>query len=240
MTQVRILQDSDAIANAAAQIIIDIGLRSIAKHGRFSLVLSGGSTPQSLYRVLATADLATQIQWSAVHVFWGDERCVPSDHADSNYRMAKEMLLDHVNVLPENIYRIKGEIDANQAAIEYEEILRNYFGSNPPNFDALLLGMGTDGHTASLFPNSRALDESQRWVVGNYVASKQTWRVTLTSVAINAASNVIFLVTGDDKAESVWQVIKGSYQPRVLPSQLVKPSPGNLLWMLDEAAAARL
>lgn len=240
MSDLRILPDSAAIAEAAAQIVTDLAQKAIERQGRFSLALSGGSTPRALYQLLATELYASQMQWDKVHIFWGDERCVEPDHDDSNYRMAKEVLLDPMSLPPENIHRIKGEIDPQQAASEYETVLHEYFGSDEPRFDGLLLGMGDDGHTASLFPHTTALNETERWVVGNFIASKQVWRITLTATAINAASNVLFLVSGGRKAERLKQVLKASYQPDKLPSQLIKPRNGNLIWLVDQAAAAGL
>lgn len=240
MSDIRILPDSAAIAETAAGIVSDLARKAVEQRGRFSLVLSGGSTPRALYERLGSEPYVRQIQWDKVHIFWGDERCVEPDHAESNYRMAKEALLDHAELLPENVHRIKGEIAPDQAASEYEAVLKDYFGGDEPRFDVLLLGMGDDGHTASLFPHTVALIEVEKWVVGNYIASKQVWRVTLTAPAINAAANVIFLVSGTSKAERLRQVIKGSYQPDELPSQLIKPRNGSLIWLVDQSAAAGL
>jgi 6-phosphogluconolactonase len=240
MSDLRILPDSAAIAEAAAQIVTDLAQEAIERQGRFSLALSGGSTPRVLYERLAAEPYASQMQWDKVHIFWGDERCVAPEHLDSNYRMAKEALLDPVQMPAENIHRIKGEIDQQQAAEEYEAVLRDYFGGDDPRFDMLLLGMGDDGHTASLFPHTAALNETERWVVGNFIASKQVWRITLTATAINAASNVLFLVSGGSKAERLKQILKGSNQPDELPSQLIQPRNGNLIWLVDQAAAVAL
>lgn len=237
MNEIRVLADADAIARAAADYIRDLAAQSIQAHDRFSLALSGGSTPRKLYQLLAQQ---TGIDWRHVHIFWGDERCVASDHVDSNYRMAKESLLDHVPIPGEQIHRMKGELDPAHAAAEYEHILRDHFGQSQPRFDLVLLGMGDDGHTASLFPHTAALSETQRWVVGNFAEAKQTWRITLTAIAINAAQNVMFLVSGIDKAERLRQVLKGPYSPDELPSQLIKPVDGKLIWMVDSPAASLL
>jgi 6-phosphogluconolactonase len=203
--------------------------------------LSGGSTPRALFRLLANPDFAPRIDWSRVHIFWGDERCVPPDHQDSNYGMARETLLDHVPLPEDNICRIRGEIDPQQAAAEYEQVLRIFFSNaDTPRFDLLLQGMGDDGHTASLFAGTQALYERTRWVIENYVPKLEMWRITLTVGAINAAAHVIFLVTGQNKAATLREVLNGPHQPEYYPSQLVQPADGELIWMADAAAAARL
>lgn len=237
MNEILIFADADAIASAASEYINELAARSTQSNGHFSIVLSGGSTPRKLYAMLAEQ---TGIDWKKVHIFWGDERCVAPDHSDSNYRMAKESLLDHVPIPHEHIHRMKGELEPEQAATEYEHILHNYFGKRQPGFDLVLLGMGDDGHTASLFPHTTALSEARRWVVANYVSVKQVWRITLTAAAINAAQNVVFLVSGSDKTERLRQVLKGTYSTDELPSQLIKPVDGKLIWMVDTGAASLL
>jgi 6-phosphogluconolactonase len=240
MNQIRIFADSEALARAAADTVADLAAQSITLQSRFSIALSGGSTPQKLHTLLATEPLSSNIDWVHVHVFWGDERCVPPDDADSNYGAAKEVLLDHVPLPSENIHRIKGELNPKEAADEYEQVLHNHFTGDLPYLDLVLLGMGDDGHTASLFPHTSALNENRKWVVDNYVPSKQVTRITLTPLAINAARNILFLVSGSNKAERVHQVLKGVYNPLELPSQFIKPIKGNLFWMLDAAAGALL
>jgi 6-phosphogluconolactonase len=238
---VKVYPDAEAVTRAAADQFVGLARDAIRARGRFSVVLSGGSTPQALYALLAADEFASRIEWPLVYVFWGDERCVPPDHPDSNYRMAKESLLGAVPLPPENILRMRGETDPSLAADEYEQILRTFFqGAKLPRFDLIWLGMGDDGHTASLFPGTPALVERTRWVVENYVEARQSWRITLTTVAINAAETIIFLVSGASKAERFREVLKGPYQPHVLPSQLVKPLDGQLFWMVDRAAAALL
>jgi 6-phosphogluconolactonase len=237
MTELRSFPNMDSLADGAAEHLITLAASAIAEHGRFSIALSGGSTPKTLYERLATPPYAQRIDWSKTHVFWGDERCVPPDHVDSCYRMAREALLDHVPLPPENIYRIEGEGPPQEAASGYERILHTYFGDNTPRFDLILLGMGDDGHTASLFPGTTALHEEKRWVIENYVEAKQMWRVTLTKTAINAAANVMFLVAGAGKAERLRDVLQGGYDPYRLPSQMVKPEAGSLMWFVDQDAA---
>jgi 6-phosphogluconolactonase len=224
------------LALAAAQWVVQtIQARlQVAKH--FSLVLSGGSTPQALYRQLANFPYATEIDWTRLHVFWGDERCVPPNHPQSNYRMAYQALLDHVPVPREHIHRMRGEQPPEEAAKAYAQELAQFFSERQPQFDLVLLGIGADGHTASLFPHSAALKEDQRWVVANYAPSQASWRITLTIPALNAARQVAFLVSGADKANTLQRVLEGPYQPDELPAQFIQPA----VWMVDAAAASLL
>lgn len=195
-----------------------------------------------MYAHLATSELAAQVDWPSVHVFWGDERCVPPDHLDSNYGMARQTLLDHVPIPAQNIHRIRGELEPEDAAAEYELTLREFFPPPPegvaPTFDLVLLGMGADGHTASLFPCGEVLEEQTRWVVAHYVDKARAWRVTLTAAAINAATQVTFIVSGASRAETVRIVLAGPHQPDLLPAQIIRPAKGSLLWLVDAAAAA--
>ncbi len=247
MGTVQTFVDPAALTEAAALAIVDRAGQTVAARGRFSIVLSGGSTPRTLYERLAQDDLAARVDWRAVHVFWGDERAVPPDHADSNYRMAREALLDHVALPAQNIHRMGGELFPETAAAEYETVLHAYFGQAamdgqplPARFDLVLLGMGDDGHTASLFPGAAAIHEDRRWVTATYVDKLGAWRISLTPVAINAAAEIMLIVTGASKAERLQQVLAGPYQPDVLPAQIVNPAQGHLLWLVDEAAAGRL
>lgn len=230
---VQILLNANDLARRAAELIVRAAQQTDA---RFSVALSGGSTPERLYALLAVPEFASQIVWSRVHIFWGDERCVPPDHPDSNYRMARETLLGRVPIPPENVHRIVGELDPPQAAALYEQHLQTFLGDKP-RFDLILLGMGNDGHTASLFPHTPALHEQTRWVVANHAPAQPSWRVTLTPLAINAAAQVVFLVAGSEKAETLRRVLNGPYIPDELPAQLVQPSNGELTWMVDRAAA---
>lgn len=241
MNKIEIHADLNTLAYAVAERIVTLAAGAIEAHGQFSIGLSGGSTPRSLYSLLATEEFRARIDWSCVHVFWGDERCVPPDHPDSNYRMAYSALLNHVPVVEANIHRIYGESDPSQAAAQYERVLREYFGAQghfTARFDLLLQGMGADGHTASLFPDTAAIHERPWWVVENYVSKLDAWRITLTPEAINAAANVIFMVAGADKAETLREVLHGPYIPDKYPAQLVRPENGQVEWMVDAAAAA--
>ena len=239
---IRIFSDSADLTQATAEHITGLAAASIDQHGRFSLVLSGGSTPRGLYALLASETFADRIDWPRVFVFWGDERCVPPDDADSNYLMARETLLDHVPLPPENIHRIAGEIDPQSAAEAYEHRLRDFFAPTHtrPRFDLVLLGMGGDGHTASLFPGTAALDETTRWVVANFVPRLDTWRITLTLPALNSAANVLFLVTGSDKSDRLAEVLEPAASATAYPAQRIRPDDGQVQWMVDRAAAARL
>jgi 6-phosphogluconolactonase len=238
-TEVKVVDDLEQLAKTAAEYIIDQCHKAISLNNRFSIALSGGSTPKPLFELLTKSGYRERIDWSKVHIFWGDERCVPPEDSESNYRMARETLLDHVLLPPDHVYRIRGEADPAAAAAEYEQQVTAFFGDSEPRLDLILLGMGDDGHTASLFPGTPALDETQRWVIPNYVEGKKMWRITFTVRAINAARNVVFLVSGSGKAERLREVLRGPRQPHQLPSQLVNPTDGDLTWLVDKAAAAR-
>jgi 6-phosphogluconolactonase len=239
MSEILILPDTFSVAVRAAQMLVKAASKKIARSGNFSLVLSGGSTPKTLYELLATSEYKDELNWEAIHVFWGDERCVPPESSDSNYRMAKDTLLDHVGLIPSNIYRIKGEILPQEASIEYETLLRQHYAKFGA-FDLVLLGMGQDGHTASLFPHSSALKEQVRWAVSNEVDNKLPRRITLTAAAINMAADIIFLVAGESKADPLYHVLRGNYDPDNLPAQLINPTTGKLTWLIDAAAGKQL
>ncbi len=248
---VEVYPDAVSLARAAVEHFVALAAEAISTRGRFAVALAGGSTPRATYRLLAADEFAARVDWRHVHVFWGDERCVPPDHPDSNYRMARQTLLDAVPLPADNVHRIQGEMEPTRAAAQYERTLRAFFSSSaggrdagneetPARFDLVLLGMGGDGHTASLFPGTMAIGEQTRWVVAHHVEKLSAWRVTLTPVAINAAANVTFLVSGAGKAERLQQVLAGPYRPDVLPAQIVRPGRGRLRWLVDAAAAALL
>jgi len=211
--------------------------------GVFRVALSGGSTPRPVYQLLAASPYREQVDWSQVQFYWGDERNVGPDSPESNYRMAKEALLDHVPVRPEHVHRIRGELAASEAAAEYEQVLLRTLNLAPdafPRFDLIQLGMGPDGHTASLFPHTSALHVRDRLVVANPVPELQAERITLTVPTLNAAAAIVFLVAGADKADALAAVLQGPEQPEEYPSQLIAPMNGTLTWMVDRAAAAKL
>ncbi|HZH32461.1 MAG TPA: 6-phosphogluconolactonase [Pyrinomonadaceae bacterium] len=239
---IQIFADAGEVARAAALRFVELARASINTNGRFSVALAGGSTPKRIYELLAGSEFAAQLYWPGVHVFFGDERSVPPDDADSNYRMANEALLSRVALPEENVHRMRGEGDAVANARLYEDELRGYFGddANWPEFDLVMLGMGDDGHTASLFPGTRALDANAAWVTANWVDKFDAYRVTLTAQAINHARHVMFIVTGAGKAARLQEVLYGSPDTQRLPSQLIQPRAGALTWFIDEAAAAKL
>ena len=234
---VHVYSSSEELSRAAAREFAAGAEEAIEERGRFAVVLAGGSTPETLYGILAR-DYSDRIDWSKVYVFFGDERAVPPHHEDSNLKMASEVLLDHVPVA--NVHRIKGELSPEEAAEAYEEELRTFFQTEDvPRFDLILLGLGADGHTASLFPWTPALEVQDRWVVANPVPRLDTTRITLTVPVINAALAVYFLVEGEDKAEAVREVLEGDADPRAYPAKLIQP-PGGSEWMLDRSAASLL
>ena len=243
MTSIRVYEDKAGLARAAAAHVVDCYRAAMAQHGDFTLVLSGGSTPRALFQLLADPANASEIDWANVMVFWGDERSVPPDHAESNYRMAKETLLDHVPLPENNIYRIPAEQPPAQAAQAYDETLRQFFASRAgaAYFDLILLGMGDDGHTASLFPHTAALKRDgtpggcQSGAATGYLA-----HYTLTYPAINSAAHIAFLVSGAGKAPRLKTVLEGPVQQDELPSQGIQPINGDLVWLVDEDAAAQL
>jgi 6-phosphogluconolactonase len=241
MADITVYPDHLSLVDGAAALIAGLAVESIAAHGRFTIALSGGSTPRPIYARLAAADHAEHIDWGKVHAFFSDERCVPPEDAASNYHMARAALLDHVPLPPGNIHRLRGEDDPAQAALAYEQDLQGLFRTSMvPAFDLICLGMGDDGHTASLFPGTAALREHERWVVAQYVAVALAWRVTFTAMLINAARHVVFLVEGAGKSETLWRVLAGPYRPDVLPAQLIQPLNGQTHWLVDAAAATRI
>jgi 6-phosphogluconolactonase len=238
---IRIYPDAQAIARAAAELIAESAGTAINAKGIFSLVLSGGSTPKLLYALLAQEPFRSQIDWKSVEIYFGDERTVPPDHADSNYRMANDALLSHVPIKPENIHRMRGEIDPNEAAIEYGRLLKTKFGEGGP--DLTFLGMGDDGHTASLFPHTPLLNETHHRCAAQFVEKSTTgatWRITLTAPFIKRSQTVAMLITGASKAARLDEVLHGPRDPMRLPVQLIAPTSGALIWMVDEAAASEL
>ena len=244
--EVRILPDAAAVTRRAAEFFVQAAQEAVVTSDSFTVALSGGSTPKNLYSLLADdAGLRAQLPWEKMHFFFGDERHVPPDHPDSNFRMANEALFAKALVKPSRITRIKGEYaDAEKAALEYEQALRGYFimeAGALPRFDLVLLGMGDEGHTLSLFPGTKALHApADRIVVRNWVGKLYTERITLTASAVNQANRVIFLVTRADKAPALKAVLEGPYEPEQLPAQLIQPAHGKLLWLVDKAAGALL
>ncbi|HYX89985.1 MAG TPA: 6-phosphogluconolactonase [Myxococcaceae bacterium] len=243
---VRRVADEETLAQTAAGEFVQSATRAVAARGLFTVALSGGSTPRRLYRLLSDvkAPFRGQVPWERVHVFFGDERHVPPDHPDSNYRMAHEVLLAHVPTA--SVHRMRGEEpDPASAAASYEQELRRFFelgapGVAPPQFDLVLLGLGPDGHTASLFPGSEALEERRRWAVAVFVERIGAQRISLTFPVLNRAREVLFLVSGSEKAEALARVLAPGPGVELPPASRVRPEAGALVWMVDRAACARL
>lgn len=247
MDNVQIVTNSDQFMETAVDMILRAASAACRARGRFSLVLSGGHTPQPIYKRLASPALANRIQWDCIHLFWGDERAVPADDELSNVNMVRQSLLNNIPIPAENIHPPRGDIDPRLAAWLYEEDLRAFFKDQPdaqgnqPNLDLVLLGLGDDGHTASLFPGSPALCETERWVVAvehNTPPPPLVPRLTLTLPVINAAKQVIFLVSGESKANILADVFSETCEG--LPAQMVKPANGQLFWLVDQAAASKI
>ncbi len=241
--EIKIYDDRQSLSASAAERWLSLYRESIAKHGVFHVALAGGSTPRQLYQLLTRPDISQQVEWQRVHIYFGDERAVPPDHPDSNFRMAKEALLDHVPIPRANIYRIETERgDMREAALHYEQLLVNNLPETEegvPQFDLVLLGIGPDGHTASLFPDTDILQQQERYVDAVYVKQKSTWRVSITFPVINHARHVLFLVAGADKQAVVQQILSDSqYSPR-LPVQMLKPA-GQVEMYLDSDAAGQV
>lgn len=243
-SELRILENGDELAREAADFVAWAGEQAVRNAGTFRLALSGGSTPKALYALLAGPDFARRFDWSRAMIFFGDERCVPPDHADSNFRMADETLFKPLKLAGDRIFRMRGEDDSEQAARQYEDGIRKAFGTPAPawpRFDLILLGLGDDGHTASLFPRTPALGERQRLVVPNQAPQGARQRLTFTVPLINQAHAVVFLVSGRSKAPALKTVLEDrTADSNTCPARLIQPEKGRLIWFLDHAAAAEL
>ena len=233
-------EDREALARAVATLFADQALKSVDVRGCFSVLLAGGETPRRAYQLLAQEPYLGRIPWRDVHFFWGDERCVPSDDPRSNQLMVRTALLDHLPVCPDQIHPIACNETPQQSADLYEAELRGYFDNAPLTFDLALLGLGNDGHTASLFPGSTALDEHRRWTAVTHRAGEDFSRVTLTAPLLNQAALVLFMVTGSAKARVLKAIMGGGNEHPMLPAQLVRPLSGDLRWFVDREAASML
>ncbi len=234
-----------ATARAGAQLFTDAAVKAASARGLARVAISGGTTPKTMFGLLANPaePFLKQVPWDKLELYWVDERCVPPDNAESNYRMTNEAMLSKVPLVAERVHRMEGELAPEVAAARYESTIRNSFkleGAETPTFDLVLLGMGDDGHTASLFPHTEALNEMSHIVVPNHVPQKDTWRITLTWPVINQGREVAFLIEGAGKTQVLHDVFLGPYQPEVHPSQLIRPASGQLTLLLDAAAAAKL
>jgi len=237
--------NADGVARASARKVAERIQQAVATRGVARMAISGGSTPQATFKLLAdpTQPFLATIPWDKLQLYWVDERCVPPDHPESNYGVCRELLLSKVPIPAGNVHRMEGELNPEEAASRYESVLRNTMkleGAESPAFDMIGMGMGDDGHTASLFPHTDGLNEIGRLAIANHVPQKDTWRISLTWPVINQGVEVVFEITGANKADVLAEVLTGPRDPERLPSQLIRPSNGKLLFLLDEAAAAKL
>ena len=239
---VAIYPDIDTLSQEAARYVVRVASEAITTHGRFTLVLAGGTTPKKLYGLLASEPYREQIDWALTEIFWSDERCVPPDSEDSNYHLAQQVLLGQIPIPAEQIHRMPADADDRDlASLTYTQEIQRVFGTNGvPSFDLIQLGMGPEGHTASLFPHQASLHEQTRLVIPVSVPKPPPPRLTFTPPLLNAASHVLFLVTGQDKADALQAVLEGAYNPDEYPAQIIRPPKGEVTWMLDPAAASKL
>jgi len=235
-----LLSDPEEVGLRAASIFRDLSKIAVASKGRFNVAVSGGSTPLRLYEILGST-LRKDVPWDRTEIFWADERCVPPDHGDSNYKGVQDALLSRIDIPAANIHRIKGEMSSEEGAREYEEELKRYFtNSGSYAFDLVILGLGEDGHTASLFPESAALAEKERFAINVYVEKLRSWRITLTIPVLNNSSNILFLVTGLRKACILKEILGGSGNSQKYPAGLISPVAGEVTWLIDKEASSRL
>lgn len=235
-----IKKNSDELSFDFAVWIADYIGKKLQYQPRFTIVLAGGNTPKKLYQLLATEEFKNKIDWSKLHFFWGDERYVSFIDEKNNAKMVFDNLLNHVTVAKENIHIIQTDIEPELSAIAYEKLLHEYFPDNNKTFDLVLLGMGDNAHTLSLFPGYEVVQEKKRWVQSFYLEEQKMVRITLTASVVNAAGCIVFLVNGSDKAAAVQHVLAGEHEPDLYPSQVIQPFNGELYWWIDEAAAADL
>jgi len=245
--ELHVFKDAEELSNAVARWIADRISETLSKKDRFTIALSGGSTPQRLHKILAASPYKEQIDWSKLHIFWGDERAVPFEDSRNNAKMAYDTLLNFVPVPASQVHVMRTDIPADQSALEYEAILHQYFSLPTDNslltthsFDLVLLGMGDDGHTLSLFPGTEVVHEEKAWVLAFFLKAQDMQRITLTKTIVNRSSAVAFLTTGAGKAHALKEVLQGAYNPDLYPSQEIKLPAGELHWFVDEAAAANL
>jgi 6-phosphogluconolactonase len=239
--QLHISKNLNDLTREYIQWLINYIKDTLKTKERFTIALSGGSTPQKLFELLSVSPFKEQIDWQSMHVFWGDERAVPFDDPRNNGKMAYDILLKNVPIPDTQVHYMQTNIPPEASADEYEKILHEYFGDKGPSFDLVILGMGDDGHTLSLFPGmTKVIHEKQKWALSYYVPAQKMYRITLTLPIVNRSRNITFLVSGDKKADTLKKVLEGSYQPDTYPSQNIKPEDGKLHWFVDEAAASKL
>ncbi len=238
--KIQVFQTDAELTEVACQLIIEIAQKAIHTRGKFIIALSGGHSPQKLYAAFSTLPFRDQIPWDKTFIFWGDERCVPTNDERNNAYMAQSLLLAHVAIPSSNIYPIPVELSPAEAAMEYEKTIQKFFQDETPHYDIILLGLGENGHTASIFPYTDVISENTRLIKEIYVAEQNMFRITMTANLINQAHHIVFLVTGKNKAKVLNQVLDGPYQPSKYPAQLIKPIYGRLYWFIDTEAAALL
>jgi 6-phosphogluconolactonase len=237
---IRVYNDLEALSQSAAELFAVQSRQASLICGRFSVALSGGETPRRMYEILASPPYRERVHWDEVHIFWSDERCVPEDDPRNNARIARQTLLNQVPIPPDHIHPISCDTTPQQAAMQYEQELKEFFSSQNPNFHLILLGLGANGHIASLFPHTPVLNEKVKWVSEVYVKELGMHRITFTAPYINQAGQVVFLVSGADKAQVLENVLEGPYQPRERPAQLIRPDGKPPIWLVDKAASHKL
>lgn len=235
-----IYNSKEKLTEGLASWICDLIKSTLQSQEFFTWALSGGETPQMLYKKLASKEYKEKIEWKRVHIFWGDERAVPFDDERNNAKMAFKNLLSHVTIPQVQIHKMRVDIEPHFAAKEYEKVLQTYFGNTQKSFDLILLGIGDDGHTLSLFPGSPFLEETQHSVNAVYNEAQKMYRITLMPSIVNKASHIAFMVTGENKSKILYRIIEGEYEPHILPAQIIKPETGEINWFLDEGAAKAL
>ena len=238
--ELHVYKNPDELSYAVAKWIADIIAATLRHQDRFTIALSGGSTPKALHKILAASPYKEQIDWSKLHIFWGDERAVPFTDDRNNAKMAYDTLLNFVPIPPYHIHVMRTDIAPEGSAVEYEKILHMYFDNTALSFDLVLLGMGDDGHTLSLFPGTAAVHEEKAWTIAFFLRTQDMYRITLTKTIVNRAARIAFLTTGSSKAHALKEVLQGAYNPDLYPSQEIRPVKGELHWFVDEAAAAAL
>ncbi|WP_276496257.1 6-phosphogluconolactonase [Pontibacter litorisediminis] len=238
---VTIFKDTSYLSQRAAELFVDAAQEAVQKNGRFVVALTGGSSPKQLYQLLSQEPYRDQVPWQQTYVFWGDERWVPLTDERSNAKMAKELLLNKVPVPQEQIFPMWEDMAPEAYAQKYEQLLKELFNDQAPAFDLILLGMGDDGHTASLFPHTEVLAEQEKWVAAYYLEPQSMHRITLTAPLINQAKRILFMTFGENKAKALYEVLEGERNPQEYPSQLIQPQPGSeIYWYVDDKAASRL
>ena len=235
-----ISKDIETLNQSFADWLVAYIKEVLSKQDRFTIALAGGTTPQKLYQLLASDNYREQIAWERLHFFWGDERYVPLTDTRNNARMAFEELLNHVPVVKEQVHIMRTDVDPEESAASYEKLLHSYFGNKPHSFDLVLLGLGDNAHTLSLFPGYEVVKEHTKWVYAFYLKEQEMYRITLTAPVVNLAARVAFLVSGGDKAAAVYHVIASEHDPDLYPAQVIQPFNGGIYWFCDEAAAADL